>query len=69
MPDASDPAVAAAELSSAATVLQDLVQRVAGAAEALSAAGIEQSANDLFEVERSLQAASRRLSQTVRDLR
>jgi len=63
------PAVAAAELSSASTDLQDLVSRVAGVAEGLAAAGYEVAANDLFEVERSLGAASRRLSQTVRDLR
>lgn len=64
----TDPAVALAELSSAATVLEDLVSRVAGAAEALDAAGSEVAANDLYEVERSLQAAARRLAQTVRDL-
>jgi hypothetical protein len=76
MPSASDPTTpspspegAAAELSSVATGLEELVSRVSSAAEGLSAAGVEDAANDLFEVERSLQAASRRLSQTLRDLR
>ncbi|OWY59956.1 hypothetical protein B7486_71790 [cyanobacterium TDX16] len=62
------PERAVAELSSVATALEDLVGRVASTAEGLSAAGVDDAANDLFEVERSLQAAARRLSQTLRDL-
>jgi hypothetical protein len=68
-PPPTDPAVAAAELSSAATDLEALVRRVSGVAEALADSGYEVAANDLFEVERSLGAASRRLAQTVRELR
>lgn len=61
--------MAAAELSSAATDLEALVSRVAGVAEGLESSGYEVAAHDLFEVERSLGAASRRLASTVRELR
>jgi len=54
-----------AELSSANTTLDDLVRRVAGAAEQLHSTGEEALAHDLFEVERSLRAAQRRLAGVV----
>lgn len=50
-----------AQLSSAATTLDELVGRVAAAAERLHGDGEESLAHDLFEVERSLRAAQRRL--------
>ena len=68
MASETDPAVAAAELSSASTDLERLVARVAETAEALADAGHELAAHDLFEVERSLSAAARRLAGTVRSL-
>jgi hypothetical protein len=54
-----------AELSSANTTLDDLVRRVASVGERLLAAGDEANAHDLFEVERSLRAAQRRLTGVV----
>jgi hypothetical protein len=54
-----------AELSSASTTLDELVDRVTAAAEALLRQGEEGLAHDLFEVERSLRAAQRRLSGAV----
>jgi hypothetical protein len=58
-----------AELSSASTTLDDLVSRVAGTAEALHRQGEEALAHDLFEVERSLRAAQRRLGGVVGRMR
>ena len=60
-----------AELDSALNTLEDVIGRVSGAAErhAGEAAGEGESvAVDLFEVERSLRAASRRLAVVVRRL-
>ena len=57
-----------AQLSSAATGLDELVKRVVEAAERLHVAGRDDLAGDLFEVERSLQAAARRLAGVVRAL-
>jgi chromosome segregation ATPase len=54
-----------AELSSANTTLDDLVRRVSSAGERLLATGDEALAHDLFEVERSLRAAQRRLAGVV----
>lgn len=51
-----------AELVSLANSLDDLRSRLSTMAEAFSAAGDEDKASDLFEVERSLQAATRRLN-------
>jgi hypothetical protein len=58
-----------AVLSSAVTTLDELVARITGVAEALHQAGDESLAFDLFEVERSLRMAHRRLSTVNRRLR
>lgn len=58
-----------AELSSAATVLHELTVRIAGIAEDLTGAEREALSSDLFEVERSLGAASRRLARLVESTR
>lgn len=55
-----------AELASAATTLEDLTARITATAERLLAAGDEAAAADLFDVERALRNASRRLSGVVR---
>ena len=55
-------------LDSAATTIQDLVTRVANTAERFEAAGDEATASDLYDVERSLRAAARRLGLVVRRL-
>jgi hypothetical protein len=57
-----------AELSALATALADLVDRVGELAGGLSGAARDDVGQDLFEVERSLQAASRRLSRVVNGL-
>jgi hypothetical protein len=51
-----------AELSSLTTVLDELVGRVTAIAEPLSGTDDEALASDLFEVERSLREAVRRLA-------
>jgi hypothetical protein len=51
-----------AQLSSASTTLEELVARVAAVGERMHAAGEEGFAHELFEVERALRAASRRLN-------
>lgn len=56
-----------AELSSLATTLDDVLSRVTASAERLLPAD-EQTAAELFEVERSLRVATRRLSAAVRRL-
>lgn len=58
-----------AVLSSAVTTLDDLVTRITGVAETMHRAGDESLAADLFEVERSLRMAQRRLSAASRRLR
>jgi len=58
-----------AVLSSASTTLEELVARVAEAGEDANAAGEESLAHDLFEVERSLRMARRRLEGVTRRLR
>jgi len=50
-----------ASLSSLSTALDDLTARVTGLADGLQGSPREDVAADLYEVERSLQAASRRL--------
>ncbi len=50
-----------AQLSSASTTLEDLVARVTTVGERLHAAGEESLAHELFEVERALRGADRRL--------
>jgi hypothetical protein len=51
-----------AELSTVATTLDDLVERVTAIAEASLAAKDEVTASELFEVERALRTAARRLA-------
>lgn len=53
-------------LSSASSTLEDLVVRVTESAEDLRVQGEESLAHDLYEVERSLRAAQRRLGAVVR---
>lgn len=55
-----------AELDSSATIIEDLITRVSAVAEAHQRAGDESLAIDLYEVERSLRAASRRLETVLR---
>lgn len=56
---------AAAELSSLHTALDEITARVTSLTGQLSGAESERIGNDLFEVERSLLAATRRLSKVV----
>jgi hypothetical protein len=58
-----------AVLSSASTTLEDLVVRMAEAGEEADASGEESLAHDLFEVERTLRMALRRLEGVTRRLR
>ncbi len=58
----------APQLSSLATSLGDLVDRVTTIAEAFQSSPREDVAADLFEVERHLQAAHRRLGALVTKL-
>ena len=58
---------ARAELSSLSTMLEDVTSRLAGIAE--SAANEDQAgAAELFEIERDLQSASRRLAKLIGEL-
>ena len=57
------------ELSSINTALADLTERVASLAEGLTGTEREAIASSLFEVERSLRTAGRRLDQVVGQLR
>ena len=58
-----------AELSSIDFQIDDLVSRVISAAKSLEEAGLEGSSHELFEVERSLVAASRRLRRASSELK
>lgn len=62
------PEAVAAPLSSLATALAELTARLSSIAEALAQASDEELASGLFEVERSLVAAGRRLDKVVDDL-
>lgn len=71
--DATDPAASSvthdhAQLSSVATALAEMIDRVSASADGLRAEGRDDLAGDLFEVERSLQAAARRLASLVRQI-
>ena len=55
-------AATSAELSSLATALDELTRRVTVHAEAADAAKDEETARELFAIERSLASANRRLS-------
>ena len=57
-----------AELSSLAAQLEEIVRRVSDVADLLVADGRSDVAADLFEVERSLATAARRLDTTRRTL-
>ena len=63
-PEAVPPpaTVPAPELSSVATALDDLTRRITGIAEGLANTQADWVAQDLFAVERSLNAAHRRLT-------
>jgi hypothetical protein len=54
-----------AQLSSVATTLDELTQRITDAADHYQDAAKEDVASDLYEVERALQAAGRRLENVV----
>jgi hypothetical protein len=56
-----------AELSSLATALQELTGRVTGIADQLSGTQFDAMASDLFEVERALSAAQRRLGRILEE--
>jgi hypothetical protein len=56
-------------LSSASSSLDDLVERVTESADELRTIGEEALAHDLYEVERSLRTAQRRLGAVVRRMR
>jgi cell pole-organizing protein PopZ len=57
-----------AELDSALNTIDDVIARVTAAAERHAADSDESVTQDLYEVERALQAASRRLAVVVRRL-
>jgi uncharacterized membrane protein YccC len=56
---------AAAELSSVATVLEELVRRVTAIADAYAGARRDDLANELYRVEQALTAARRGLARVV----
>jgi hypothetical protein len=56
-----------AELSSASSLLDELLTRVRALGEGLNALERDRLANDLFEVERTLGAARRRLVRLVEE--
>jgi DNA/RNA-binding domain of Phe-tRNA-synthetase-like protein len=57
------------QLSSVSTALTELTKRIAALAESLSGSERDDVAGALFEVERSLKTAGRRLDKVVSDLR
>jgi hypothetical protein len=58
-----------AVLSSASTTIVEIAERIEGLADALNAQKEEALAADLFEVERSLRMAVRRLERVVQRMR
>lgn len=56
------------ELSSITTALESLTQRIAAIAESYSSTNRDDLAATLFDVERNLEAAQRRLEQVVSSL-
>lgn len=58
-----------AELSSLESMVQEVLARVTETAEGLDGRGHEHAAADLYEVERALQLAARRLEAVVRSMR
>lgn len=57
-----------AELDSAATLIDELTKRVSTIADQREEDGDESTATDLYDVERALKAASRKLAAVVRHL-
>ena len=57
-----------AELASATSTIEDLMARISHAADTYQSAGDETTANELYDVERSLRSAGRRLATLVRRL-
>jgi hypothetical protein len=57
-----------AELDSTLNTIEDVIRRVTAAAERNAGTSDESFASDLYDVERSLQAAARRLAIVVRRL-
>lgn len=55
-----------AQLASVATALDELTDRVTSLADDMHAAADEQAATELFEIERTLRQAARRLDRLVR---
>ncbi len=64
-PGRHGPVSARAELSSVATALDELAQRVAAIGDSLTGGERDALRSDLFEVERALGNASRRLSRAL----
>lgn len=58
-----------AELSSVAFQIEDLIVRVTETAKGLEGAGLETCAHELYEVERSLLSAARRLRRANSELK
>ncbi|HUQ39788.1 MAG TPA: hypothetical protein VM030_06500 [Acidimicrobiales bacterium] len=61
------PELPVAELSSVATALEELATRVSALADGLSGGRREGKAADLYEIERALAGAHRRLTKLVAD--
>jgi len=59
------PGNLAAQLSTIASALGDLTRRITALAEQQAASGDDGASGELFEVERTLQHASRRLARLV----
>ena len=55
-----------AQLASVATALDELTERVTRLAEEMNVAADEQTAGELYEIERTLRQATRRLDRLVR---
>ena len=64
----NSPMVSRAELSSMSTAISELAARVTTAADEMVGGPLESVAVDLFEVERSLRTARRRLDAAAVDL-
>ena len=66
---AAMPGSPTAELSALASSLDDLTQRIGTLAQSLDQEPTDRAAIDLYETERSLRTASRRLESAQRELR
>jgi aspartokinase len=56
-----------AQLASVATALDELTDRITRLAEAFSSSDDAQTSSELYEIERTLQQAARRLERLVRE--